>query len=355
MMQMLGRRKIHFMRRGIMISHLFQDQRKNKTPSITSSQFHCLAPSAMDISFYNINYSVLTKKEFKSSLGLKNSSLSSANKNLTIRERVSEFLKKPLFPDKSPPEHTQILSNVSGHLQKGSMLAILGSSGCGKTTILNVLSGRIKMSSTFYSHANHTDTLTGGIYFNGKPAANSSIGNSKIGVKERRMDLKKTPKNPKPNLLLKYVHQDDAFLPFLTVRETLEYSYALKRHVPLKSVPQKAITAILTQLRLLKVADNKVGNALQRGISGGERRRLSIGVELVTEPQMLFLDEPTSGLDSVNAVRVVEVIKSLTIDNKCTVFMSIHQPSSTLFHLFDQLLLLDKGRVVYLGPALASM
>ncbi|KAJ3335482.1 ATP-binding cassette sub- G member 2, partial [Kappamyces sp. JEL0680] len=208
------------------------------------------------------------------------------------------------------------------------MLAIIGSSGSGKSTLLDTLAGR-----------KEPRGVQGQFYLNGHPVSSDFIST-----------------HPR----VSYVMQDDAFLPNLSCLETLRFAYALKRNISYAEVPEAEIRSILQQLRLSHVETSLVGSPLQRGISGGERRRLSIGVELVTSPTLLFLDEPTSGLDSVNAIRVVETIKNLCKPSViqpegCTAVMSIHQPSSTLFQLFDNLMVLDHGRVVYFGPAAESV
>ena len=226
------------------------------------------------------------------------------------------------FSLKKKIQEKKILHGISGHVSVGSMLAIIGSSGCGKSTLLDVLAGR-----------KNTGHVGGSIYINGAIADPALLNSSrKCG----------------------YVLQDDVFLPHLTVRETLNYAYALKLNTKLSQVPHEDITTLLGDLRLLHVADTRIGSPMLQGISGGERRRLSIGVEMVTKPSILLLDEPTSGLDSVNAFRVIETIKALTAQST-TVIMSIHQPSSTIFQLFDHLLILDKGKTVYYGPAQESI
>ncbi|KAI3661157.1 hypothetical protein MP638_005594 [Amoeboaphelidium occidentale] len=154
-----------------------------------------------------------------------------------------------------------------------------------------------------------------------------------------------------------YVMQDDVFLGNLTVFETLSYAYDLNVVDPQYDRKEKdaRITAILKALKLEKVKNSRVGDALKRGISGGETRRLSIAVELVTKPGLLFLDEPTSGLDSVNALNVIKAVKLLCQTYNTTIVCTIHQPSSTIFQMFDNLLILDAGKIVYFGGALASI
>jgi len=107
----------------------------------------------------------------------------------------------------------------------------------------------------------------------------------------------------------------------------------------------------MEQLGLTHVANTRVGGNGTRGISGGEKRRLSIGVELVTSPAIIFLDEPTSGLDSYNALSVVTTLKTLARDHRKTIIFTIHQPRSDVYILFDEVLLLADGGHLYCGPA----
>ena len=147
--------------------------------------------------------------------------------------------------------------------------------------------------------------------------------------------------------------QSDVLSPTATVLETLYFAAQLRlpENVPKKIKQDRAIT-VLAQLGLNDVAHTRVGSIERRGISGGEMRRVSIGIELVAAPDVLVLDEPTSGLDSVSASRLIKLLKSLTEDpeNKTTIIASIHQPSSALYHSFSQICLLSTGRQLYFGP-----
>lgn len=110
------------------------------------------------------------------------------------------------------------------------------------------------------------------------------------------------------------------------------------------------VNRLIENLGLGKAADTKIGGTLVKGVSGGERKRTSIGVELITDPSLIFLDEPTTGLDSFTAFQVVEVLNSLSMSGR-TVICTIHQPNSETFALFDQLMLLMHGRVIYMNQA----
>lgn len=151
--------------------------------------------------------------------------------------------------------------------------------------------------------------------------------------------------------LAAYVLQDDNMFAELTVEEQLTYA-ALLRLPPNMSREKKLmrVNRVIQELGLSKVRNTMVGNDLVRGISGGERKRVNIGTELVTDPSLLFLDEPTTGLDSFNALNVMSTLRHLASNGR-TVVSTIHQPRSSIFALFDQLCLLSEGRVMYFGPA----
>ncbi|CAI6001907.1 unnamed protein product [Closterium sp. NIES-64] len=192
----------------------------------------------------------------------------------------------------------------------------MGASGSGKTTLLDVLSDRIS-----------SRNLTGEISLNGAPVKGDTI---------RRLSA--------------YVMQDDLMFPALTVRETLMYAAEL-RLPPTVSRVEKAekVRRLIRLLGLTKVENSKIGDENNRGISGGERKRVAIGVEMIGDPKILFLDEPTSGLDSTSAFRVVKVIKRIAVRTGSIVVMVLHQPSFRLLGLLDRLLLLGAGRMLFFG------
>jgi ABC-type multidrug transport system ATPase subunit len=148
-----------------------------------------------------------------------------------------------------------------------------------------------------------------------------------------------------------YVTQEDVLLGTLTVKETITYS----AHLRLPSTMSKEeisglVDGTIIETGLQDCADRLIGNWHLRGISGGESKRTSIALEILTKPRLLFLDEPTSGLDSASAFFVVQILRSLARDGR-TVISSIHQPSSEVFALFDDLFLLSGGETVYFGEA----
>jgi len=209
-----------------------------------------------------------------------------------------------------------ILKGVSGRANTGQMLALMGPSGCGKTSLLSVLSQRVPSNSV----------VSGEVLINGQPT-NKSM--------KRRMG---------------FVFQDDLLLHAMTVHETLLFSALLR--LPEKVSKQEKldkVDTIIEQLGLTKVKHSRIGREQQRGVSGGERKRVSIGVELISSPSILFLDEPTSGLDSSTALSIVSLLKNLAIDDNMIVISSIHQPRSNIFQLFDRLVLLKSGEIIFAG------
>lgn len=143
--------------------------------------------------------------------------------------------------------------------------------------------------------------------------------------------------------------QSDALFPLLTVRETIRYAAYLR--IQDKTIQEKNDIAdsIIKLLRLEKCADTIIGDDDNRGLSGGEKRRVSIAVDIVHFPPVIFLDEPTSGLDSSTALSVIDSLKTLAVQMNCTVIMTIHQPSTRLFQLLDQVIFLCAGKVTYQG------
>ncbi|KAJ6655405.1 hypothetical protein lerEdw1_005402 [Lerista edwardsae] len=148
-----------------------------------------------------------------------------------------------------------------------------------------------------------------------------------------------------------YVVQDDVVMGTLTVRENFQFSAALRLSRTVREQEkEERVNQIIKELGLTKVADSKVGTQFIRGISGGERKRTNIGMELITDPAILFLDEPTTGLDASTANAVLLLLKRMSRQGK-TIIFSIHQPRYTIFKLFDNLTLLAAGKMLYHGPA----
>lgn len=213
-------------------------------------------------------------------------------------------------------EKLNLLQGVGGYLQPGEMAALMGPSGSGKSTLLDVLSGRKTVGE-----------LQGEVAFAGN--------------------------RPTPQFLRRftgYVEQFDTLLDILTVEEMLMYTAELKRPVGQpREQKRAAVDELIEVLALEGCRTVRIGNPMARGISGGQAKRVNIGIALVTNPRVLFLDEPTSGLDSYTANEVMSVVKSLA-SHGITICATIHSPTPYTFNLFDRLLLLLKGRVVYFGP-----
>lgn len=113
---------------------------------------------------------------------------------------------------------------------------------------------------------------------------------------------------------------------------------------------ERRVDYLIKRLRLSKAQNTKIGGALLKGVSGGERKRTSIGVEIITDPQMIFLDEPTTGLDSYTAFVLIDIFKELCSESK-TVICTIHQPTSEMYAQFDRLMLLVEGKIIYFNKA----
>ncbi|KAI9501389.1 P-loop containing nucleoside triphosphate hydrolase protein [Coemansia spiralis] len=213
----------------------------------------------------------------------------------------------------------RILHDLSGSIYPGELVAIMGSSGAGKTTLLNTLSGRLQ-----------GGRLYGDIKFN--------------GAKRVPHDFKR---------MLAYVEQDDLLHGALTVEETLMASARLRlpNSKYTDADKRERVETVMRQLRLSHIADTPIGGQGIRGVSGGERKRVSIGMELVTDPSILVLDEPSSGLDSSSAEMVVALTKEMAHARNLCTLMTIHQPSAEMVAQFDKLILLAQGKMVYMGPA----
>jgi ABC-type multidrug transport system ATPase subunit len=158
------------------------------------------------------------------------------------------------------------------------------------------------------------------------------------------------PTNIKVRKLIAFVAQEDSLQVTSTPREAIHFSAKLRLpRSTTESQLKKLTERMITELGLISCADTIVGGDLIKGISGGERKRTSVGVELVVKPALVFLDEPTSGLDSFSAVQLCQVLKKVA-NAGASVLFTIHQPSSAIFNSFDRLILMNKGRVMFQGP-----
>lgn len=224
-------------------------------------------------------------------------------------------------PQAGKVEEMPLLNDVSGFANPGQILAIMGPSGAGKTTLLNLLCNTV----TYDENVKVEGTITA----NGTNIKDFSFKDY-IG----------------------YVTQEDILMVTMTCRESLTFAATLK--IPVSKDKIKALVdEMLADLKLTHVADSIIGGNLNRGISGGERKRVAIGIELISEPSILFLDEPTSGLDSYTSELVVGLLLDEAKKGR-TIITTIHQPSASIFSKFHRLILLMEGNTVYQGSAKES-
>ncbi|XP_049408532.1 ABC transporter G family member 20-like [Solanum stenotomum] len=262
------------------------------------SNYTTTTPSSFPfvLSFHNLTYSVKVKSKISLPRWLrrgdKDDELSSDN-NMKV-----------------------LLNDISGEAREGEIMAVLGASGSGKSTLIDALADRISR-----------ESLKGNVTLNGE-------------VLESKL-LK---------VISAYVMQDDLLFPMLTVEETLMFSaeFRLPRTIS-KSKKNARVQALIDQLGLTNAAKTVIGDEGHRGVSGGERRRVSIGIDIIHDPIVLFLDEPTSGLDSTSAYMVVKVLQRIA-QSGSIVIMSIHQPSYRILSLLDRLIILSRGHTVLTSP-----
>ncbi|KAE8672778.1 ABC transporter G family member 11 [Hibiscus syriacus] len=215
-----------------------------------------------------------------------------------------------------------ILRGLTGYARPGELLAIMGPSGCGKSTLLDTLAGRLGPNTR----------QAGDILINGRKQA-LAYGTSA------------------------YVTQDDALITTLTVRESVYYSAQLQLPDTMtRSEKKERAEMTIREMGLQDAMDIRIGGWGAKGLSGGQKRRVSICIGILTKPKLLFLDEPTSGLDSAASYYVMSRIASLNQKDETgrTIVASIHQPSFEVFQLFTNLYLLSAGKTVYFGPLSAA-
>ncbi|ESZ90351.1 ABC transporter [Sclerotinia borealis F-4128] len=244
------------------------------------------------------------------------------NLSVSVDISPSAFSIERLIPRKraqdevATPTTKRILHSVSASMPVGTLTAIIGGSGSGKTTMLNTMAERM-MSSRL--------TIGGTTTFNGMEDVHS--------------------------IRSAYVMQQDVLLSSLTVRETLSYAADLRLPPPTtEEERRKVVDEVILELGLKECADTRIGSTQHKGCSGGEKRRTSIGVQLLSNPSVLFLDEPTTGLDATSAFQLVRTLKGLTRRGR-TIVTTIHQPRSEIWGMFDGLVILTRGSPVYSGKA----
>ncbi len=232
--------------------------------------------------------------------------------------KLSFFVKNLSY---RPANRQRTLVNVSFSAEQGNLVGILGASGSGKTTLLNLMSGILKPS-------------TGSVSLNG------------LDIISDKKDLEG---------VMGFVPQDDLLIEELTVFENLFYAACQCFGDKSREEVVQVVEMLLTSLGLIDKRDLKVGNPLNKIISGGQRKRLNIALELIREPSVLFIDEPTSGLSSKDSENIMDLLRDLTLKGKL-VFTVIHQPSSDIFRMFDKVVILDQGGyMVYYGNPVDSV
>ncbi|KAK2378177.1 ABC transporter G family member [Trifolium repens] len=213
-------------------------------------------------------------------------------------------------------KYKKILKGITGSIGPGEILALMGPSGSGKTTLLSVIGGRV-----------NNDNVKGNITYND------------------------VPYSPALKRRIGFVPQEDVLFPQLTVEETLIFSAFLRLPTNMSKQQKYArVENTVKDLGLERCRHTKIAG----GISGGERKRTSIGYEILVDPSLLLLDEPTSGLDSTSANKLLLTLQGLAKAGR-TIITTIHQPSSRIFHMFDKLLLISEGSPVFYGKAKDTM
>ncbi|TYH53880.1 hypothetical protein ES332_D09G130900v1 [Gossypium tomentosum] len=242
---------------------------------------------------------------------------------LTVRNLSYTIHLKGSIPDSflhlaQKPKPVEVLKSVSFVARSSEIVAILGPSGTGKSSLLRIISGRV----------------------NDKDFDPCSISIDDHLMMRSPDQLRK---------ICGFVAQEDNLLPLLTVRETLIFSAKFRLKEMSSKEKEERVESLMQELGLLHVADSFVGDEENRGISGGERKRVSIGVDMIHDPPILLLDEPTSGLDSSSALQVIELLASMAKARGRTVLLSIHQPSYRILRYISKFLLLSHGSVVHNG------
>ncbi|KAK9125036.1 hypothetical protein Scep_013882 [Stephania cephalantha] len=239
------------------------------------------------------------------------------NLSYTIHPKSSLLASVWRRQDQSTLKTTDILKSVSFVARSSETLAIVGPSGAGKSTLLRIISGRIKDS--------EYDPRS--LYLNDHPITNP--------IQLRR--------------ICGFVAQEDSLLPLLTVKETLMFSAKFRLRGMSSKEKEERVESLMQELGLVHLAHSYVGDEETRGISGGERKRVSIGIDVIHDPLILLLDEPTTGLDSTSALQVIELLSSMARARQRTIVLTIHQPSYRILQYISSFLLLSHGSVIHNG------
>ncbi|XP_054839494.1 ATP-binding cassette sub-family G member 5 [Eublepharis macularius] len=230
----------------------------------------------------------------------------------TVRERLGPWWDISSYHKKWT---RQILKDVSFHIESGQIMGILGNSGSGKTTLLDAIAGRLS----------HKSNFVGQVYVNGHELHQDQFQDC-----------------------FSYVLQNDTLLSYLTIEESLTYIalLALQKH-SCDSIKKK-VDAVMAELRLSHVANSVIGSRILGGISEGERRRVSVAAQLLQDPQVMLLDEPTTGLDCMTANQIVMLLSELAQKGRI-VIITVHQPRSELFQVFNKICIMSFGELVFCG------
>lgn len=223
---------------------------------------------------------------------------------------LSHLLHKPKLP-------IHILKSVSFEARDSEILAVVGPSGTGKSSLLRIISGRVR--------------------------------DQDFDPKSITVNCHQIKRPAQLRKICGFVAQEDNLLPLLTVKETLMFSANFRLKGMSHKEKEDRVESLMDELGLTHVAGSFVGDEENRGISGGERKRVSIGVDMIHNPSILLLDEPTSGLDSTSALQVIELLASMAKARQRTVVLSIHQPSYRILQYISKFLILSRGSVVHYG------
>ena len=309
----------------------------------------------ISLTFQNVCYSVPPSDNDNSLPIVK--LIKKIKKSLTQEEptlSTADLEKNNILPDGSK----MILRGITGRAQPSEMVALMGASGAGKSTLLDVIAGR-----------KNSGYVSGKLSVNGMPIWTSEerdknmIDLENSGELANQSELKQHHHEYKMKASIcgaaegyefvrcAYVMQDDVHIGVLTVEETFTYAAKLRLDSSAFSddALQQRVNKITDMMGLKEQKDTVIGEHGLRGVSGGQRKRVSIGVEIIHLPELIFLDEPTTGLDSSKSLEVMNAVRNLANQHR-TVVATIHQPSIDTFALFDKVLVLSYGRVIYFGP-----
>lgn len=261
------------------------------------------------LEFHSLTYTVKQKKSARKAKNIMSGVPGLGQNSASVNPSQS--------PAPSTSSRVRLLDQISGEARDGEILAVMGPSGSGKSTLIDALAQRIV-----------PESLAGTITLNGEQVSNSLLKS-----------------------ISAYVMQDDLLFPMLTVEETLMFAAEVRLPSSSHNTERKKerVGQLLLQLGLHRVAHTIIGDEGHRGVSGGERRRVSIGIDIIHDPLLLFLDEPTSGLDSTSAYLVIKTLQKIA-QTGSIVILSIHQPSYRILGLLDRLIILAFGQKIYGGP-----